>query len=83
VTVLLGELRHGIAFWSFYALLRSLRRHQERAATRADSFGEEAKTENWQPEISGIGTLIASEGIDIVPQVGGVVTEVLFESVQA
>ena len=41
---------------------------------------EEAKSENWQPEIAGIGTLTASEGIDIAPQVGGVVTETLFES---
>ena len=41
---------------------------------------EEAKAESWQPEIAGIGTLTASEGIDIAPQVGGVVKEILFDS---
>ena len=41
---------------------------------------EEAKTETWQPMISGIGTLQASEGIDITPQVGGTVQKIFFES---
>lgn len=41
---------------------------------------EDAKTETWQPLISGIGTLQASEGIDITPQVGGTVQKIFFES---
>ena len=41
---------------------------------------EAARTENWQPQITGIGTLTAVDGIDITPQVGGVVKEVKFDS---
>ncbi len=41
---------------------------------------EEAKTETWQPLISGIGTLQAAEGIDITPQVGGTVQKIFFDS---
>ncbi len=43
---------------------------------------EAARTDRWQPQISGIGTLTAPDGIDITPQVGGVVKEVKFESGQ-
>ncbi|HLA02890.1 MAG TPA: hypothetical protein VJ019_09025, partial [Aestuariivirga sp.] len=81
VTVVLGGLAGGIAFWSFYALPSFIAEGIKNAPQPVQTVSaEEAKTENWQPEISGIGTLIASEGIDIAPQVGGVVTEVLFES---
>ena len=41
---------------------------------------EAARTEDWQPQIAGIGTLTAFQGIDITPQVGGVVKEINFES---
>jgi RND family efflux transporter MFP subunit len=81
VTVLLGGLAGGIAFWSFYALPSFIAEGIKNSPQPVQTVSaEEAKTENWQPEISGIGTLIASEGIDIAPQVGGVVKEVLFES---
>jgi membrane fusion protein (multidrug efflux system) len=41
---------------------------------------EPARTDRWQPQIGGIGTLTAYQGIDVTPQVGGLVTEVNFES---
>jgi membrane fusion protein (multidrug efflux system) len=81
VTVLLGGLAAGIAFWSFYALPAMIAQSIQSAPAPVQTVSaEEAKSENWQPEIAGIGTLTASEGIDIAPQVGGVVTEISFES---
>lgn len=41
---------------------------------------EPARTDQWQPQIAGIGTLTAYQGIDITPQVGGIVKEINFES---
>jgi len=41
---------------------------------------EPARTDEWQPQIAGIGTLTAYQGIDITPQVGGIVKEINFES---
>ena len=81
VTVLLGGLAGGIACWSFYALPAFIAQGIQSAPPPVQTVSaEEAKSESWQPEIAGIGTLTASEGIDIAPQVGGVVTETLFES---
>lgn len=43
---------------------------------------EPARQDTWQPQISGIGTLTAMEGIDIASQVGGVIEKIEFESGQ-
>jgi RND family efflux transporter MFP subunit len=83
VTVLLGGLAGGIAWWSFYALPAFIAQGIQSAPPPVQTVSaEEAKSESWQPEIAGIGTLTASEGIDITPQVGGVVKEIKFDSGQ-
>lgn len=41
---------------------------------------EAAKTEEWAERLPAIGTLIASQGVDIAAQVPGIVTELHFES---
>ena len=41
---------------------------------------ELAKTETWVDRERAIGTLVAIEGVDVAPQVGGIVTEYLFDS---
>jgi membrane fusion protein, multidrug efflux system len=41
---------------------------------------EAARTEQWIERLTSIGTLTASQGVDIASQVAGVVTEVLVES---
>jgi membrane fusion protein, multidrug efflux system len=41
---------------------------------------ELAKTENWTDRIRAIGTLVAIEGVDVSPQVGGIVTDYFFDS---
>lgn len=43
---------------------------------------EPAKTENWIDRVRAIGTLVAIEGVDVAPQVGGMVTDYFFDSGQ-
>ena len=41
---------------------------------------EEARQDQWEPQVAAIGTLNAVNGIEMAPQVGGVVKELLFDS---
>ena len=41
---------------------------------------EAARTERWVERLTSIGTLIASQGVDVTGQVAGIVTEVLIDS---
>ena len=43
---------------------------------------EAAKSEEWIERLPAIGTLIASQGVDVASQVAGIVTEIGFESGQ-
>src|SRR6185436_12074397 len=40
---------------------------------------EAARTDKWIERLSSIGTLIASQGVEVTSQVAGIVTEVLIE----
>jgi membrane fusion protein (multidrug efflux system) len=41
---------------------------------------EAAKTESWIDRVRAIGTLVAIEGVDVAPQLGGMVTAYFFDS---
>lgn len=41
---------------------------------------EVAKSESWIPRVNSIGTMTAIQGVDIAPQVGGIVSAIQFES---
>jgi membrane fusion protein, multidrug efflux system len=43
---------------------------------------EDARQDSWEPHVAAIGTLMAVNGIEVAPQVGGVVKELLFDSGQ-
>jgi membrane fusion protein (multidrug efflux system) len=43
---------------------------------------EPAKTDSWTDRLHSIGTLIAIQGIDVAPQVGGIVSNYFFDSGQ-
>jgi membrane fusion protein, multidrug efflux system len=83
VTLVFGAIGGGVAMWSFdikpkflaQAILGSPRPPETVSA-------EKAKEEAWRPEIAAIGSINAVNGIDIAPQVGGVVKEIFFESGQ-
>ncbi|MFN4142481.1 efflux RND transporter periplasmic adaptor subunit [Aestuariivirga sp.] len=83
VTVILGGLAGAIAFYAFDFKPKMLAEVIMGAPRPAETVSAEpARTDSWQPQISGIGTLTAFQGIDITPQVGGIVTELNFESGQ-
>jgi membrane fusion protein (multidrug efflux system) len=80
-TVILGGLATVIGWWSFVGLPSMIAESIKSAPQPIQTISAEgAKTESWQGEITAIGTLTASEGIDVAPEAGGVVTEVLFDS---
>ncbi|HSD93722.1 MAG TPA: efflux RND transporter periplasmic adaptor subunit [Methyloceanibacter sp.] len=43
---------------------------------------EAARTESWIDRVRAIGTLVAIEGVDVTPQIGGLVTDYYFDSGQ-
>jgi membrane fusion protein (multidrug efflux system) len=43
---------------------------------------EAAKSEDWVDRLHSIGTLIAIQGVDVAPEVGGIVTDYFFDSGQ-
>jgi len=82
-TAVFGGLAGAIAYYAFdfkpkmiAGIIMSAPRPVETVSAEA------ARSDSWQPQIAGIGTLTASEGIDITPQVGGVVKEINFDSGQ-
>jgi RND family efflux transporter MFP subunit len=80
-TVILGGLAGAIAFYAFEFKPKMLAEVILGAPVPPETVSAEpARTDQWQPQIAGIGTLTAYQGIDITPQVGGIVTEVNFES---
>jgi membrane fusion protein (multidrug efflux system) len=82
-TVILGGLAGGIYFWSHIqlpAIIADAVKNSPRPAETVSA--EDARADSWQPQIQGIGTLTAFEGIDVTPQVGGIVREINFESGQ-
>lgn len=82
-TVVLGGLAGAIVFYAFDFKPKMLATVILGAPRPPETVSAEAaRTEQWQPQISGIGTLIASKGIDVTPQAGGTVTEINFESGQ-
>ncbi len=82
-TVVLGGLAGGIYFWSHIQLPAIIADAVKNAPRPVETVSaEEARTDTWQPQIQAIGTVVAHEGIDVTPQVGGIVREIKFESGQ-
>jgi membrane fusion protein, multidrug efflux system len=83
VTVLLGGLAAGIAWYAFEFKPKFLAEVIMGSPQPPETVSAEAvRTENWQPQVAGIGTLTAVDGINITPQVGGVVKDIKFDSGQ-
>jgi RND family efflux transporter MFP subunit len=80
-TVILGGLAGAIAFYAFDFKPKMLATVILGAPQPPETVSAEpARTDTWQPQIAGIGTLTAFQGIDVTPQVGGIVTEINFQS---
>jgi membrane fusion protein (multidrug efflux system) len=83
VIVLLGGLGAGIAYYAFDFKPKFLAEVISNAPKPAQTVSAEAaRTDAWAPEITAIGSLTAPDAIDVTPQVGGVIEQVLYESGQ-
>jgi membrane fusion protein, multidrug efflux system len=81
VTAILGGLAGGIAFYAFDFKPKFLAKVILGAPKPPETISAEAaRTDSWQPQISAIGTLVALDGIDVTPQVGGVIKDIKFDS---
>jgi membrane fusion protein, multidrug efflux system len=82
-TLVLGGLAGGIAWYAFDFKPKFLAQVIMGAPRPPETVAAEtARTDTWQPQIAAIGTLVAQDGIDVTPQVGGVVRELKFDSGQ-
>jgi membrane fusion protein (multidrug efflux system) len=81
--ILIGALLGGLSYFQFVfkpSMVRAFLSQMKPPA--ATVTAETAKLEKWGERLSSIGTLIASQGVDVTTQVAGVVTEIYFESGQ-
>ncbi len=82
-TIVLGGLAGGIAFYAFDFKPKFLAEVISGAPRPPVTVSaEKATTDSWQSQTGGIGSLTALEGIEVAPQVGGVVREITFDSGQ-
>lgn len=83
VLVLLAGLAGGLAYFQFAVKPEMIKGFIAGMPRPVPAVAvAEAKQENWQSRIAAIGTFRAVQGIDISPQVGGVVRSINFESGQ-
>jgi membrane fusion protein (multidrug efflux system) len=83
VAIVIAALLGGLSYFQFVfkpQMIRSFLSQMTPPPVTVSS--EPARTERWIEQLTSIGTLIASEGVDINTQVAGVVTEVSIESGQ-
>jgi membrane fusion protein (multidrug efflux system) len=77
IALLLG----GLAYFQFVFKPQMIRSFlSQMTPPPATVTSEAARIEKWVERLSSIGTLIASQGVEVTSQVAGIVTEVLIES---
>ncbi|MBL8908488.1 MAG: efflux RND transporter periplasmic adaptor subunit [Rhizobiales bacterium] len=83
VTVIFGGLAALIAWYAFDFKPKMIAQVIMSSPPPVETISAEAaREETWQPRILALGTLTAVNGIDVTPEVGGVVREIYFESGQ-
>ena len=83
VSIVLGVLIVGLSVFQFVVKPQIIKGFIANAPRPVPAVAvADAKTENWQARIAAIGTFRAVQGIDISPQVGGVVRAIDIESGQ-
>jgi membrane fusion protein, multidrug efflux system len=81
--IVIAALLGGLSYFQFVfkpQMIRSFLSQMKPPA--ATVTAEAAKVEKWGEQLTSIGTLIASQGVDVTTQVAGVVTQIFFESGQ-
>ncbi|MGE3875555.1 MAG: efflux RND transporter periplasmic adaptor subunit [Parvibaculaceae bacterium] len=81
VIVLLGGLGGAIAWYAFDFKPKMIAGFIMAAPKPVETVSaEEARQDQWEPLVGAIGTMTAVNGINIAPQVGGVVKQLMFDS---
>lgn len=81
VLIIFGGLGGAIAYYAFDFKPKMIAGFIQAAPRPVETVSaEEARRDQWEPRVTAIGTLTAVNGIEIAPQVGGIIREVLFES---
>ncbi len=81
VIIVLGGLGGLIAFYAFDFKPKMIAGFIAAAPKPVETVSaEEARQDRWEPLVAAIGTLNAVNGIEMAPQVGGVVKELNFDS---
>jgi membrane fusion protein, multidrug efflux system len=81
VAVLLGGFGGLIAFYAFDFKPKFLQAVIMGAPKPTETVSAEpAREDKWQPQITAVGSLISVNGIDVTPQVAGIVKAIYFDS---
>lgn len=81
VTIILGGLGGAIYYYAFKAKPEMIAGFIASAPKPVETVSaEEARQDQWEPEVAAIGSLTAVNGIEVAPQVGGIVRELFFDS---
>ena len=79
--VVIAALLGGLAYFQFVFKPQMIRQFlSTMKPPPATVTAEPARTERWVERLTSIGTLIASQGVEVTSQVAGIVTEVLIDS---
>jgi membrane fusion protein (multidrug efflux system) len=83
VTLVLGGMAGGIAFYAFNFKPKMITTAISSAPKPVETISAAAVTQdNWQSEVKAIGTTVAPQGVNIMPEVTGVVVKLGFDSGQ-
>lgn len=80
--VLVGGLAGGLYWFQDFKTKMIAKALSDYAAAPQTVSATEAGYQDWQPQLHAIGTLRASQGVDVTPSVPGVVEEISFDSGQ-
>lgn len=81
VLIIFGGLAGAIAYYAFDFKPKMIAGFIMSAPKPVETISaEQARQDQWEPEVSAIGSLTAVNGIEVAPQVGGIVREILFDS---
>ena len=81
VLIIFGGLGGAIAYYAFDFKPKMIAGFIMSAPKPVETISaEEARQDQWEPQVAAIGTLTAVNGIEMAPQVGGVVKELSFDS---
>jgi membrane fusion protein (multidrug efflux system) len=79
--VIVGLFLGGVAYFNLVFKPKMIGEFMTKmVAPPATVTAEPARTERWIDKVRAIGTMVAIEGVDVAPQLGGMVTDYYFDS---